>query len=333
MIEDCAKLMVYFGERDRAEGRFLADILLDLCEDRDTRASVLVRGTEGFGGKHQLQSQRLLSLSEDLPVVLAAVDAPQAIEALADEVAARFDHGLVTVERARLAGGVLDEGVLGPEPAKLTLMLGRHERIGRRPAFVAAVAALQEAGVDGASVLLGVDGTFEGTRHRGRFLSGNAQVPLMVVAMGAGAAVEGGLRALHELLDDPLVLLERVRVCKRAGERLADPDGHVRAGHWQKLMVHAPEDTQAGGHALHVTLVRRLLAAGADGATAIRGVWGYQGTEPPHGDRLLSVRRRVPVVTTIIDAPERAVGWYRIADELTASAGVITSELVPTRRV
>ena len=82
MIEDCAKLMVYFGERDRAEGRFLADILLDLCQQRRTRGSVLVRGTEGFGAKHRLQSQRLLSLSEDLPVVFAAVDTPEAIAAL-----------------------------------------------------------------------------------------------------------------------------------------------------------------------------------------------------------------------------------------------------------
>jgi len=50
-------------------------------------------------------------------------------------------------------------------------------------------------------------------------------------------------------------------------------------------------------------------------------------------DRLFAVRRRVPVVTTVIDAPDRAGQWFAIADDVTAETGVVTSELVPTRRV
>ena len=80
MIQDAVKLTTYFGERDHADGRFLADALLDLYGREELLTSVLLRGTEGFSAKHRLQSQRLLSLSEDLPLVSVAVDARPRIE-------------------------------------------------------------------------------------------------------------------------------------------------------------------------------------------------------------------------------------------------------------
>ena len=43
---------------------------------------------------------------------------------------------------------------------------------------------------------------------------------------------------------------------------------------WQKLMVYAGEEAQREGHPVYVQLARRLLLAGASGATALRGVWG-----------------------------------------------------------
>jgi PII-like signaling protein len=61
----------------------------------------------------------------------------------------------------------------------------------------------------------------------------------------------------------------------------------------------------------------------------VRGVWGFHGDRSPHGDRLLQVRRHVPVVTSVIDAPERIAASFRIIDELTAGHGLVTSEIVP----
>ena len=69
--------------------------------------------------------------------------------------------------------------------------------------------------------------------------------------------------------------------------------------------------------------------AGAAGATALRGVWGYHGDHEPHGDRSWSLRRHVPVLTVIVDTPERIREWFAIIDELTDEAGLVTSEMVP----
>jgi PII-like signaling protein len=328
--DDCLKLTTYFGERDRVGGRFLADALTGVYAKNELQTSLVIRGAAGFGEKHRLRSDRQLTLSEDLPLVSVAVDTRERIDAAAREVTAFEFDGLVTLERARMLTGRIEPVELPHEEVKLTVYVGRQERAGGRPAHEAIVELLHRCGVAGATVLLGVDGTAHGVRQRARFLGRNAQVPLMVVSVGDGEAIAALLPELGELLRRPLVTLERVRVLKRDGRRLAGlpappPDRLV----WQKLMVYAGEDSEHDGRPLYIELLRALRAAGAAGATSMRGIWGYHGAHLPHGDTFWQLRRRVPVLTVIVDVPERAREWFAVVDELTAETGLVTSELVP----
>jgi PII-like signaling protein len=134
---------------------------------------------------------------------------------------------------------------------------------------------------------------------------------------------------------NPLLTVERVRLCKRSGQlfarphRLPDTDDQQRPL-WQKLMVHTSEATSHGGLPVHRALVHRLLDSGmARGATVLRGIWGFDGDHKPHGDKLFQLTRRVPVVTIIIDTPEWIARTFEIVHELTAEHGVVTSEMVP----
>jgi PII-like signaling protein len=221
--------------------------------------------------------------------------------------------------------------------SKLTVYCGRHERAGRHPAFVAIVDLLRRHRGLSATVLLGVDGTTQGERERARFFAGNADVPLMIIAVGTGEALRAVLPEVGAMLARPVLTLERVRVCKVDGRRLAEP--HLTGGPddaglrtWVKLMVHADHDTRHGRRPLYVELVRRLRVAKAAGATVLEGIWGYHGDRLPQGDKLLSLRRHVPTTTVVVDVPERIREWFAIVDELTDEAGVVTSELVPAFR-
>jgi PII-like signaling protein len=363
---DGLKLTTYFGERDRVAGGLLADALPALYGERGLRASVVLRGVEGFGRLHHRRTDRLLTLSEDLPVVSVAVDRRERIEAVLGPVTRLQRRGLITLERARLLGDGLDLAALPPEPqatttppgpweaakqppgpreaaklppelreaAKLTVYVGRRERVGGAPAFAAVVELLHRRGIDGASVLLGVDGTRGGRRWRARFFARNAEVPLMIVAVGSGERIAAVLPELGGLLAEPLATLERVRVCKRDGELLASP--HELPGTderglpvWQKLMIYTSQAATQAGQPINVQIVRRLREADTAGATSIRGIWGFHGAHPPHGDRLLQLRRHVPVVTIVVDTPERIGRAFAIVDELTAEHGLVTSEMVP----
>jgi PII-like signaling protein len=338
--EDCLKLTGYFAERDRSGDGFLSDALLAICERHRLQTSVLLRGAEGFGRHQVLQTDRLLSLSEDLPMVLVAVDSRHRVQAALPEIGAAADHGLLTLERARLLSGRVGPVSLPEElhdASKLTIYCGRHERLGRRPTFVAIVDLLHRHGVSSATVLLGVDGTAHGVRERARFFGANVQVPLMIIAVGAGTALGPVLPEIAGLMDRPLMTLERVRICKVDGRRLAEPQSVLQAGEaglgtWVKLMVHADHDTRHDGRPLFVEIVRRLRTARAGGATVLQGIWGFHGDRAPHGDRLLALARHVPTTTIVIDSPERIGTAFQIIDELTDQGGVVTSELVPAFR-
>jgi PII-like signaling protein len=49
-------------------------------------------------------------------------------------------------------------------------------------------------------------------------------------------------------------------------------------------------------------------------------------------DRLLAIRRHVPVVTVTIDTPQRTARSFAIIDQLTTEHGLVTSEMVPAVR-
>jgi PII-like signaling protein len=211
--------------------------------------------------------------------------------------------------------------------------VGRHERASGAPAHEAIVDLLHGGGVAGASVLLGVDGTVRGERQRARLLGRNAGVPLMVIAVGASERIAALLPALGALLPEPLATLERITVCRRDGVALAEPPRVPDADgsglpFWQKLMVYAGEQSRHEGHPLSGTLVRELRRRGAAGATSLRGIRGYHGDHRPHGDRLWQLRRRVPVVTTIVDTPARTRDWFAVVSELTRETGLVTCETV-----
>ncbi len=331
---DALKLCFYFGEHDRHGGRYLSEAVLDLFERRRLAAGVLLRGAEGFGAAQLLQTDRLLSLSEDLPLVALAVGEPGAVSATADELRGIADGGLITLERARLAGAEHRPGDEPHEEVKLTVYGGRGARRGGRPAHVDVVDTLHRHGVAGAAVLVGVDGVASGRRLRARFFAVNGWVPAMVVAVGERERVAAAVAELEAGGEPPLATLEAVTVLRRDGTALPPSRGFPPAepgdGEWgTKLMVYCSERSEHDGQPLYLELIRRLRAEGAPGATALRGVWGYHGDHAPHGDRLLSLRRHVPIVVTVVDGARASRRWFEAAAEITAETGLVTAERVP----
>ncbi len=340
MDEDCIKLTSYFGERHRADGKFVGEALLDLYGQHEIAASILLRGAEGFGLKHRLRTDQSLTLSEDLPVMAIAVDSRTRIKAVLDLTQQINRAGLTTLERARLLSEDIDPVGLSEnfdEATKLTIYFGRQDRVFQVPAFEVICDLLHRRGIAGATTLVGVDGTARGRRQRARFLSRNANVPMMVVAVGAGESIGTVLPEIGGLLRHPLISLERVRVCKRDGQLIdrpeipaaEDEDGMAL---WQKLTVYTSEAARHDGQPVHRAIVRRLRAAGLSGATTQLGIWGFHGDHAPHGDRLLQFGRNVPAVTIVIDAPRRISTAFGIIDELTSERGLVTCETVPAVR-
>ncbi len=327
MSNEILTLTAYFTERERTNDQFLADQMLDLLHDRGIAASVLLRGIAGFGVTNVALSDRSLSMAEDASVTISAVDHPERILALTGPVAAMTSRGVITLQRGHELTGAQPER---PGDVRLSLYLGRKQRVAGRPGYIAVCEVLHRAGFAGAEVLLGVDGTVAGQRRRARFFSSNADVPQLVAGVGTVAQTATAVDELRGLLTEPLYSVEQILVCKSGGQKLADPRELAGPAPIQKLTVRTAEDTLSGGQPIHRELIKRLKDSDhASGATVLRGIWGYLGAERPHGDRFPHLARHVPVSTVIIDTALNIAASFSIVDELTGHDGLVTCEVVP----
>jgi PII-like signaling protein len=232
---------------------------------------------------------------------------------------------VVTVERARLVTDAEPE----PEPAgpaaKLTVYCGRAERTACGSAARAVIEHARMHGATAGSVLLGLDGTVHGVRRRARFASRNADVPLMVIVVGPGGAIAAARAGIVEMLDDPVVTLERVAI----GDPPPKPADDSDSQWWQKLMVHCGADASSDGRPLHLAVLDAIRAEGLAGATSLRGNWGFAAGSRPHGDSARALRRRTPVLTVAIDRPQAVERAWPALESLVAAEGVVTREWVP----
>ena len=74
-------MRIYLGESDRWHGKPLYQAIVELLRTRRLAGATVLRGIEGFGAQQHLHSTRILSLSEDLPVLIEVVDTDEKIRA------------------------------------------------------------------------------------------------------------------------------------------------------------------------------------------------------------------------------------------------------------
>ncbi len=96
------RLCVYFGERDRFEGRDLATAMVLAARRTGLAGATVLRGILGFGAHSRVHALRPFTLSQDLPLMVEIVDLPERIDAFLPQVDRMLQGGLVTVEDTRI---------------------------------------------------------------------------------------------------------------------------------------------------------------------------------------------------------------------------------------
>lgn len=307
-----------FDGRQRAGGTLSGEALVGLYGTRRVAASILLRG------------------AEDPPLTVIATDTSPHIEAVLDEVARLTHPGLVTTRRTRLLAGEIAPVELGEDPGeatRLTVYFSRQDRVYQVPAFEAACELLHRRGIAGATVLCGAEGTTRGRHQHAQFFQRDADVPVMVIAVGSGDRIGLVLPELGAMSRHPLMTIEKVLLCKRGGQLLSRPPAVAGAGGqggpaWLKLTVYTSGAAQHEGQPVHRAITRQLRSAGIGGTTSLRGIWGFHGDRAPHGDRFLQLKHRAPVVTTVTGPPEQVAEAFDVIDKMTAERGLVTAETV-----
>jgi len=95
-------LRIFVGENDRWQGKPLYEAIVMEARRRGLAGATVMKGFMGFGAHSRIHTAKLLELSQDLPIVIEIVDAPEKIEAFMPDVEQMVGDGLITVERAEV---------------------------------------------------------------------------------------------------------------------------------------------------------------------------------------------------------------------------------------
>ncbi|MBN1909546.1 MAG: DUF190 domain-containing protein [Pirellulales bacterium] len=95
-------LRIFLGESDRYQGKPLYEAIVLAARERGMAGATVLRGVMGFGAHSRMHTAKILRLSEDLPMVIEIVDAPDRIEAFLPQLDEMIEEGLITLERAQV---------------------------------------------------------------------------------------------------------------------------------------------------------------------------------------------------------------------------------------
>ena len=101
-MEPAPALRIYVGEADKHGHEALYKHIVKLLRERGIWGATAFRGVMGYGGKSVLHATSPVRLSQDLPILVEAVDHEEKIEAVLPEVLRLVQEGLVTTEEVRV---------------------------------------------------------------------------------------------------------------------------------------------------------------------------------------------------------------------------------------
>jgi PII-like signaling protein len=92
------RLSIFIGEDDHWHHKPLYTEIVHRAHSAGLAGASVLRGIEGYGASSRIHTSRLLSLSEDLPVVVVIVDTEERIRGFLPQLDELVTEGLVIID-------------------------------------------------------------------------------------------------------------------------------------------------------------------------------------------------------------------------------------------
>jgi PII-like signaling protein len=99
---DSVLLRIFIGESDRHGHLPLYEAIVLKARELHLAGATVLRGAMGFGKSSRMHTSKILSLSDDLPLIIELVDSEEKINTFLPVLDTMMSGGLITLEKARV---------------------------------------------------------------------------------------------------------------------------------------------------------------------------------------------------------------------------------------
>lgn len=95
-------MRIHVGESDKWHGKPLYEAIVELLRREGFSGVTVLRGVGGYGSTSIYHTDKILRLSQDLPIVLEIVESAERIEHMLPKLDDMIGGGLITLEKVRV---------------------------------------------------------------------------------------------------------------------------------------------------------------------------------------------------------------------------------------
>ncbi len=95
-------MRIHIGESDKWEGKPLYEAIVEFFRREGLSGATVLRGVGGYGSTSRYHTEKILRLSQDLPIVAEVVEDSDRVERILPKLDEMIGGGLVTLEKVRV---------------------------------------------------------------------------------------------------------------------------------------------------------------------------------------------------------------------------------------
>jgi PII-like signaling protein len=95
-------MRIHIGESDKWHGKPLHEAIVEMLRKDGFSGATVLRGVAGYGGSSIYHTDKLLRLSQDLPLIVEVVEYADRIDAILPRLDEMVGGGLITLEKVRV---------------------------------------------------------------------------------------------------------------------------------------------------------------------------------------------------------------------------------------
>jgi PII-like signaling protein len=99
------RLRIFIGEAQEWQGKPLYQAIVEVAQQHGAAGATVMRGIEGFGPEHHLSTERLLDVSENLPIIIDIIECEDRVDALLPVLDRLVQQGMMTVTPVEIVAG------------------------------------------------------------------------------------------------------------------------------------------------------------------------------------------------------------------------------------